>query len=189
MSGQIKRCKQKGGRRTCHQVVWEKPGNKRGASVSRSSPLNPAEQPIKGLLNYFNDSGQALKRTRRWDRGLAGICKQAIVWDSAVGLKEATLFCEGPRPPVPAATAPLRSAPAKSAGARWSAGSSFSPPLPEVPVAMQMLFLDESRVLWRATWINKADLPPPRPPRLLKIFLSTSLKLTLNAYMLQTQNS
>lgn len=56
-----------------------KPGNKRGASVSKSSPLNPAEQPIKGLLNYFNDSGQALKRTRRWDCGLAGICKQAIV--------------------------------------------------------------------------------------------------------------
>lgn len=64
-----------------------------------------------------------------------------------MGLKEATLFCEGPRPPVPAATASLRSAPAKAAGARWSAGPSFSPPIPEVAVPMQMLFPDGSRVL------------------------------------------
>lgn len=35
--------------------------NKRGDSVSKRSPLNLAEQPIKGLLNYSNDTGQALK--------------------------------------------------------------------------------------------------------------------------------
>lgn len=35
--------------------------NKRGDSISKRSPLNLAEQPIKGLLNYSNDTGQALK--------------------------------------------------------------------------------------------------------------------------------
>lgn len=52
--------------------AWEQTGRLRLQELS----LNPAEQPIKGLLNYFNDSRQALKRTRRWDGGLAGICKQ-----------------------------------------------------------------------------------------------------------------
>lgn len=38
--------------------------NKRGDSVSKRSPLNLAEQPIKGLLNYSNGTGQALNSDR-----------------------------------------------------------------------------------------------------------------------------
>lgn len=34
--------------------------NKTRDSVSKRSPLNTAEQPIKGLLNYSNDTGQAV---------------------------------------------------------------------------------------------------------------------------------
>ena len=41
--------------------------NKRGGLSLQRSPLNSAEQPIKGLLNYSNDTGQALKLRRGLD--------------------------------------------------------------------------------------------------------------------------
>lgn len=73
---------------TCQQVVWEPAGTNGGDSVSKRSPLNSAEQPIKGLLNYSNGTGQALKLWPGlgWElRSLAGICKQTIVWETRVG--------------------------------------------------------------------------------------------------------
>jgi len=64
-------CKQKPGRSPWKMDVSpsrvRNAANKRGDSVSKRSPLNSAEQPIMCLLNYYNNSRQALNLRRAWD--------------------------------------------------------------------------------------------------------------------------